>query len=366
MRGPEVLTMLKLRLAFLAIAALGLLAGCHQYSLVDDVQLDFNLFDPPLGPTNELHLPYVQGAKVSIFVDGVDSKSASGLTYESDDPSILSVDGVGSDGSASCTALHAGTVTLHARLNGSEIVSADVAVALPTRAVLTPSGPLLMGDPAPLAAGSTVEVLNGGTATFLVTYFDGDTQLFGNGVLGATPSAGISAAPEQTFLGQEREWIQVTPTATGPQTVALSAAGVPFDTLTVISVDESAVASVSLEPSSTSGAKNGDAEEVLAQAFDASLKPIFGVAYTWSLAGEEQTGEGDLFKYHFDSKKSGQLSAQFGTLSASTSIEADSGVVSSSNNIGCAAAPGAPGGSASALGLAVAALAVLRLRRRSG
>jgi MYXO-CTERM domain-containing protein len=358
--------MLKLRLAFLAIAALGLLAGCHQYSLVDDVQLEFNLFDPPLGPTNELHLPYVQGAKVDIFVDGVDSKSTSGLTYESDDPTILSVDSVGSDGSASCTALHAGTVTLHARLNGSEIVSGDVTVALPTRAVLTPTGPLFVGDPAPLGADNTVQVLNGGTATFLVTYFDGETQLFGNGVLGATPSAGISGTPEQTFLGQEREWIQVTPTATGPQTVALSADGVPFDTLTVGSVDESAVASVSLEPTSTAGAKNGDGEVVLAQAFDAALHPIFGVSYTWNLAGEEQTGEGDLFEYDFDSSKTGQLSAQFGSLSASTSIEAESGTVSSSNDIGCAAAPGAPGGSAAALGLAVAALAVLRLRRRSG
>lgn len=357
--------MLKLRLVFLAFAALGLLAGCHQYSLVDDIQLDFNLFDPPLGPTNELHLPYVQGAKVSIFVDGVSSKDAKGLAFESDDPTILSVDGVGSDGTASCTAHQAGTVTLHARLNGSEIVSGDVTVALPTRAVLSPTGPLFVGDPTPLGADNTVQVLNGGTATFLVTYFDGETQLFGNGVLGATPSAGISATPEQTFLLQEREWIQVTPTATGTQTVALSADGVPFGTLTVNSVDESAVASVSLEPSSTSGAKNGDGEVVLAQSFDVARQPIFGVTYTWNLAGEEQTGEGDLFKYNFSDKKTGSLSAQFGSLSASTSIHATSGFVASSNDIGCAASPGAPGGSAGALGLAVAALAVLRLRRRS-
>jgi hypothetical protein len=357
--------MLKLRLVFLAFAALGLLAGCHQYSLVDDIQLDFNLFDPPLGPTNELHLPYVQGAKVSIFVDGVDSKSAKGLAFESDDPTILSVDGVGSDGTASCTAHHAGTVTLRARLNGSEIVSGDVTVALPTRAVLSPTGPLFVGDPTPLGADNTVQVLNGGTATFLVTYFDGETQLFGNGVLGATPSAGISATPEQTFLLQEREWIQVTPTATGTQTVALSADGVPFGTLTVSSVDESAIASVSLEPSSTSGAKNGDGEVVLAQSFDAARQPIFGVTYTWNLAGEEQTGEGDLFKYTFAGSKTGSLSAQFGSLSASTSIHGTSGTVASSNNIGCAASPGAPVGSAAALGLAVAALAVLRLRRRS-
>src|SRR6185312_23087 len=277
----------------------------------------------------------------------------------------LSVDGVGSDGSASCTAHQAGTATLHAKLNGSEIVSGDVKVALPTRAVLSPSGPIFVGDPAPLGADNTVKILKGGTATFLVTYFDGETQLFGNGVLGVTPSTGISATPEETFLLQEREWLQVTPSSTGTQTVGLSADGVPFATLTVSSVDETAVASVSLEPSSTSGAKNGDGEVVLAQSFDAASDPIFGVTYTWNLAGEEQTGEGDLFKYDFAGSKNGALSAQFGDLSASTSIHASSGTVSSSNDVGCAAAPSAPAGSPAAIGLAMAALAVLRLRRRS-
>jgi MYXO-CTERM domain-containing protein len=107
---------------------------------------------------------------------------------------------------------------------------------------------------------------------------------------------------------------------------------------------------------------------VLAQSFDAANQPIFGVTYTWNLAGEEATGVGDLFEFPFASGQSNVVSAQFGSLSAQTSIEAKpgTGFVSSSNDLGCSASSGPPRGSFAALGLAALALAFTVRRRRDG
>jgi hypothetical protein len=363
--------MLKLRLLFLTLFALGLLTGCHTYALADDIRLDLDFSPVELtGPSDDLHVPYVQGTKVDIWVLGTDSDDVSEFTLESDDPAVLSVDSVDTTAAiAHCTAHQAGTATIHALKSGSEVTSSEVTVAAPTRAVLQPSGPLFVKDPITVADGETLQVLNGGTATYLVQYFNGTQQLFGNGVLEATPSDGITATPETTFLFQVQEWLQISPSALGTQTVALSANGVPLQTLTVSSVDETAVASVSVEAEDPSGAKDGDFLTVLAQSFDAAKQPIFGVQYTWSLAGEEATGEGDLFDFPFASGQTNTITANFSGLSASTSIEAKpgTGTVTSSNDIGCTAAPlgGAPAGSWSAIGLAIAALAVARLRRRA-
>lgn len=356
--------MLKLRLLFVTLFALGLLSGCHTYALADDIRLDFQ-FIALTGPTDELHLPYVQGTKVSISVIGPDSSEMPQFTLTSDDPSVLSIDALDkTSATARCTAQGAGSTTIHVLRNGAEVDSSEVSVAAPTRAVLQPAGPLFVGSPIALPATGTTQVLQGGTATYLVQYFAGDTQLFGNGVLAAQPSAGIDAVPETTFFFQVREWLQVTPSDLGPPTIDLTADGVALGTLTVNSVADTAVTRVTVQSEDASGAKDGDTLIVLAQSFDAKSDPIFGVTYTWNLAGEEATGEGDLFEFPVASGQSNTLSAQFGDLSASTSIEAKAGTgfVSSSNNIGCSAS-GPPAGSWGALGLAAAAVALAARRR---
>jgi MYXO-CTERM domain-containing protein len=300
-------------------------------------------------------------------VVGIDEDDAPHFTLRSDDDAVISVDSVDkTSATASCTAHAPGTAGIHVLRDGSEVYSAQVSVAAPTRAVLQPAGPLFVGDPLPLPASGTTQVVNGGTATYQVTYFDGDQPLFGNGVISAMPSAGITVLAEKTFLFQVREWLQVTPNVLGAQTVQLEADGIPLGTLTVSSVAESAVKRVSVESQDPSGAQNGDELVVLAQAFDDEDRPIFGVDYTWNLSGEEQDGEGDLFDFTLDSSQSSEVEAQFGGLSASTSIDAKpgSGFVSSSNDIGCSAAPGAPAGGFAALALAAVALAAGARRRR--
>ncbi len=359
----------RLRLLFLAVFALALFTGCNSYSLGDDIQIDFRLF--PLVPipvaVESLHLPYVQGTHVDISILGVDQKDAPHFVLTSDDNSVLTVDSMDTANAiAHCTAHAPGTAGLHVLQDGSEVYADTVSVAAPTSARLSPAGPLFVGEPMPFDAGGTTEVLNGGTATYLVEYFRGDQQLFGNGVLSATGSSGIETMPEKTFFLQVREWLQVTPTALGKQQVQLSADGIPLATLTVDSVDPSTVTTVGVESEDPSGANDGDWLVVLAQSFDAKGEPIFGVDYDWNLAGEDQTGEGDLFRFPLDSSQSSTITATFGGHTASTTIEAKpgTGFVDSSNDIGCSASPGAPAGGAAGLALVALGLVAAARRRR--
>src|SRR4051812_13920547 len=104
--------MLRLRFFFFALAALALFTGCHAYALSDDVDVEFN-FSPLAGPSDELHLPYVQGALVGFWVQGVDEKDQKHFTIESDDPSVMRVDVNQEEGAPALgTALKPGTATL--------------------------------------------------------------------------------------------------------------------------------------------------------------------------------------------------------------------------------------------------------------
>jgi MYXO-CTERM domain-containing protein len=365
--------MLKLRLVLLAVIALcslSFLAGCHSYSLGDDIQVEFRVFPlvPIPIPIESLHLPYVAGAKVDISVLGASESEMSELTLVSDDESVITVDSMDpTSATGHCTAHAAGTANIHVLKGGSDVFSTEISVAAPTRATLSPAGPLFVGDPIPFDAGGTSQVLVGGTATYQVQYFDGDTRLFGNGVLTATADASVNTNPETTFLFQENEWLEVSPTALGPQPVQLFANGVPLATFDLLVVDQSAVSRVAVESEDTSGHDAGDWLVVLAQSFDAHGAPIFGVSYDWNLAGEDQTGEGDLFKFPLDGSQSSTITATFAGQAASTTIEAKpgTGFVTSSNAIGCAASSRAPSGGGLVGGLAALALgAALRRRRR--
>jgi hypothetical protein len=352
----------------LVVFSLALLAGCQRYSLGDDIQfeLNFSIIGPE--PQGTLHLPYVEGTKVAISVFGADSSDASHFTITSDDPAVLSVDSLDrTSATASCTARASGSTTLHVLKDGSEVFAESVDVAIPTHAVVSPSGPLFVGDPTPFDANGTTEVLTFGTATYEVQYFNGDTRLFGNGVLTANADAGMDASPEETFLLQKNEWIQVTPLTFGMHAIQLLANGQPLATLHVNAVDQSAIQSVQVESMDTSGHSNGDQLVVLAQSFDADDHPIFGVTYDWNLAGEEQTGEGDMFRFPLDDGQSNVVTATFNGLTASTTIEAkaDTGFVDSSNNIGCRASSRSPAEGASMLAAVALALALGVRRRRA-
>lgn len=355
------------RILIAVLAALSLLTGCHSYAVADDIDIEFN-FAPLVGPSDQLHLPYVQGTQVSLWILGAgNSADAAHFKLKSGNESVFHIDSQ-QGGSAQCSAVGAGTAAIQVLRDGEVVDTTEVIVKAPTRATLTPNGPLIVGAPFAQAVGSTTHVFAGGTSTYLVEYFAGDEQLFGNGVLVPSASAGLVAKAETTFLFENREWLQLTPAATGTQTVALSAGGVALGTLTVDTVDETAVTRVALVAQDSSGVHDGRPLAVLAQSFDAKFEPIFGIDYTWEHAGVLETGEGDLFRFDFDSSRSDTLSAHFGAMSAVTIIQArpGSGVVDSSNRLGCTvrALPGAPARSFPAV--ALAALAAWAFTRKRG
>src|SRR4030095_9779737 len=89
-----------------------------------------------------------------------------------------------------------------------------------------------------------IDVLEGGTVTLLVEYYRGEERLYGNGALVAEGSSDITASPEQTFLFENREWLQLTPGHAGDHTVNMQAGASSLGTLTVHAVRTDSISSV--------------------------------------------------------------------------------------------------------------------------
>lgn len=347
-------------LAFLA-ALTTLATGCNTVRLADTVDLTFDW--SPL-PSDELHTPYVAGADFGLFTIGADEDETVGWTLESDDPSILRVDST-ENGGADVTAVGAGETAVRILDERGELVhAAPIDVRQADRAELFAHGGLILGRPELQEDWDEIYVLAGGSATFEVRWFEGATRLFGHGALTASAGADIVVAPRRTFLFEDREWITFTPLTPGEHDVELFANGVSVRTVRVIAVTEDAIAEVQLHGMDESSARRGDLLTVLAQAYDAEGRAVFGVEYAWDLDGATQLGEGDLFRYALTPGVRRMLTAQHEGLEVQVEIQAEDGFVDSTNRLGCTAAPGVATGAPLAPALLFAALAALRLRRR--
>jgi hypothetical protein len=324
-------------------------SGCRDMYLADDIDLDFN-WTPLEGVGSTLHTPYVVGTAVTIAAeDALNEDDDVEFTLESSDESVLRIDSQ-VDGVASCTAVGAGDAEITVfDGDGDEIYSRSVSVRAPTRAELYFHGPLILGlDYEEALADSTLRILRGGMGTFLVRYYDDNELLYGNGVLSATSDAedqGVSLFEEQTFLLENREWLQIQALELGTYTVNLYAGDVVVGHGVVEVVDESAVDDFELIAQSTSGRDDEDTLAVLAQAYDADGNLLYGVEYSWDLDGVDEAGYGDLYRYVYDHDASVPLGASRNGMRQEITIQASDGWVSSTNDLGCSAAgarPGAP------------------------
>jgi hypothetical protein len=340
-------------------------SGCRDMYLADDIDLDFN-WSPLEGVGSSLHTPYIVGTSVTIAAeDALNEDDDVEFTLTSSDETVLRIDSQ-AQGVASCTAVGAGETEITVfDGEGDEIYSRTVTVRVPTRAELYFHGPLILGlDYEEALADSTLRILRGGVGTFLVRYYDGDELLYGNGVLSATSSAedqGVALYEEQTFLFENREWLQIQALELGTYTVDLFAGDVAVGHGVVEVVDESAVDDFELLAESTAGADDEEVLAVLAQAYDADGNPLYGVEYSWDLDGVDESGYGDLYRYTYDRDASVPLGASRNGVRQEITIQASDGWVSSTNFIGCSTAgprPGAPalpvvaGGALLLLGLA--------------
>jgi MYXO-CTERM domain-containing protein len=349
----------------------GLLAAtaCDGPYLADDIDIDFN-FSLLSGPSDTLHLPYVQGAKVVIYAQDTDDHiDRSSWWLESSDEGVLHID-TQSAGRASCTAVGAGRAEI--RVYGyqgarSPFYSSEVTVRQPTSAKVYAHGPMLLARPEETARVDSVKLLTGGLATFLVRYFDGETPLYGNGVLQTTVAPQtLTASTETTFFFENREWLRLKAADPGSYHVELRAAGVLLKTLEITAVTDGDIARIALDGESEDGADERETLTVLAQAYDAADQAIYGMAYRWFLDGVAEPEEGDLFRYKYDAKRTRTLAATYATHRTERVIHASSGYVSSTNFIGCSAAPGGAGdATAPLLGALALGLVALSRRRRA-
>ena len=359
----------------------GLFAACG-FDLRDDVDLTLN-FAALVGPSDELHSPYVKGARFNIFLDdsSPSGRIGSAWTLESEAPAVFAISNVRvqeyeHDGKkrrylqAAAAALEQGQAAVLVRDDrGAEVFRTSVEVLRPDRIELLAHGPLLLERPEDQAVTREVQVLTGGTATFLARYYSGERRLYGNGTLAvATPTDGsVTAQVRQTFIFEDRDWLSISALREGPSQVLLLAAGEPVSTVPVVGVAESALAKVQLSQSDrvTSGEpRDGQWEVVLAETLDRRGAPIYGVEFMWTYGSDPQLGAGDLYRYEFKRGMRRMLSARHGAMGANLMIEGKEGFVDSTNHLGCAMTRRAGSSSGTAVTLGVLAAALLLCRRR--
>jgi hypothetical protein len=182
--------------------------------------------------------------------------------------------------------------------------------------------------------------------------------MYGNSVLTTLDTQGLDTVlVEQTFLFENREWVQVSGTTPGLASVDLQVDGELLASAPFEIVGPEAVAAVGIHGDDESGLRPGDWSVLVAQAEDAGSQRIYGVEYAWEIDGVLQSGAGDLFRYEFQRTGGNDVRASFDDLDAVVTANIGEGYVDSSNELGCnASAAGASG--AWVVGL-------LALRRRS-
>lgn len=347
---------------------LGLLllgVGCDDGKYMKD-DIDFELDFTPwslLTSPNELHMPYVAGSTFMIYVrDEDDEDEADTWQLRTADTDVIRLDG-GATGRAKVTALRPGFARVEAvNRRGRVVYSAELEVRAPTRAEVYSHGSLLVRRDDDEARVDDVIVAEDGTATFLVRYFDGDTTLYGNGALEVDAPELVSASLQGTFLSEDRDWLQFTVGEAGDYEIELRVQGALVKTLGVHVVPASAVASVEFV-NEAGGRTNEHWYVVYAEALSAEGDAIYGVEYSWTLDAVRQQGLGDLYRYQYERRNDRMLTASFEGLMTMGTIEASTGYVDTTNDIGgCSVGGGVPG-FASALGL-LGFAALLRRRKR--
>lgn len=338
--------------------------GCGQdIQFSDSIDFEFDLFRRG----DNLNGPYVVGSSFSICADSARDRQLMGTELRSSDPDVvrLTDSDVDEDGDQVCAqarTLTAGEFDVLVVEDGDVLASASLEVRAPDRVELFAAGPRLTNRDELDVEVTRPQVLAGGTATFQVVYFDGESRLSGNGALQVQSTDDLTARQLGTVMSEDREWLQLEPHAEGSYTLELATPAGKFTELDIDVVGEDAIADVELHGGDETGRDTGDPMVVYAQAVDEDDLLIYGVDYEWSLGGETEDERGDMFRYEIDPSESQELVARRGDLTTAVSISAGEGMVDSSNEVGCSI--GGRRGGGWALGMLVIAGLVSRRRRR--
>lgn len=337
------------------------LAGCQSYYFTDtvDLELDFDFT-----PEDEVHSPYVIGAEFSVRAHAVRGEDFTGWQIRSSDPGVLAVTmRSGEPGFADVATMSEGEATIELYdADGNLVHAEDVEVRAPAAADLLWHGSLLLDYPEEDAVVGDANILVGGTGTFLVRWRDEQgRRLNGNGTLHAT-SEGLGVNIAQSYLFEDRDWLQLTALEEGTFTVEVGAGDLPpIASFTVTAVAD--IEGIVLEGEPEAGAETGQWLVVVATGVGADGQPIYGVEYTWDVEGEALLETGDLLRYEYDPNIPVMVGASYGDQYAQTMIRASTFDVDSTNDIGCSAA-GASAVPMASLPLLIAIGLIWRARKR--
>jgi hypothetical protein len=327
---------------------------------------------------DDLHTPYVQGATFSISVATTDYPQAAQWVLVSSDPTVLAVGAATSGTTFQVSATGIGHATLSVEdASGKVYDQKQIDVAQPDHVQLCAHGLLLAGLSDDQSQVTQAHVLAGGTATFLVRYFQGAQELYGNGAVKPTATGAVTATATTSSFSDDRDWVEIDALGgEGAGDVTLVVGGSPLTVVPATVVSPSAIASVGALAQLDTGATNGQSLYVFARAFDASGNDLYGGSFDWTVAGMPVTsslpnGEpSDTLTYTFAGGKSETIDVGDQGLSTAITVQATGGAaatsVGSTENVGCSVG-GAPGTSRGALGfvaLALAAAGALVSRRR--
>jgi hypothetical protein len=345
-------------LSLLFLAGAGCLAGCgsgvsvaHPVTMSDSFDLD--IFG---AHTNTLHFPYLAGSQFSISVSSNTNADMTGWTIVSSDPDVIRV-GPLYNGSSNVTTGGDGQATISVVDESGRVQdSQDVTVELPDQVSIYAQGLLLTGAGDTASEVTSVSVLSGGEAIFLVRYFKEGTELFGSGALTTTATGDVTASTvlggDGNLLAAARDFVEVTPPsgAGGSGSLSLVLANVVVSTLPVTTV--TSVSHVDLVAQSTETAKTGDPLVVYAHAVDATGQNVFGASYGWTVNGasvgdpqyDVSSGPSDLFEYNYNPSVTETVGADLDSFSPTTTVHGQGGTVDSTVEQSLACAVCAPGG----------------------
>ena len=321
------------------------LGGCTPgVQFKDDFDFRFDLRG--VGGKDKLSTPYVEGTPVRITVTGV--RDVTVLEVASSDDAVFRVDQVSrgtDDLTLDCTAVGPGSAELVVtKPSGKAIDSVPVEVGRPDRVELHAASALRRVDgdgaiEAPL-------VLRGGDAAFEVCYFDGADRLYGNDVLVLDADPALNARAETSWLGENREWLHVEPTAPCAEVgcgLTFSVGGQALAAPPMSVVEPSVVTAVQLDAPDESTAEEEQSLTVVARAENAAGERVYGAEFSWTYDTLPEDGEGDLFHYTYDSTRQPlPLDAEFEGLVATVDIRGQ-GSVGSSATSSCSSTGGASG-----------------------
>jgi hypothetical protein len=330
---------------------------------------------------DDLHTPYVAGAKFDIDVATTDYPDTTGWRLSSSDSRVLSVNGQ-SGMSFHVTATGVGQATLTVRDGAGNVMEQqDVAVDQPDGVQLAAHGLLLAGYSDDQAQVTQASVVQGGVATFLVRYFKGSQELYGNGAVTPASTGAVTATTTTSSFADARDWLEVDAgQEAGSGQVALAVGGQTVATIPAVVVPSTAIASVGTAVQSDINAQDGNSLLIFARAFDAQGTDVYGGSFEWVAGGVAArpqapgSGPSDVLSYTYKSGGAEIVTASIAGMSSSATVHGTivngvGGTVMSSQDTGCsvATAPGpaslAPGGALAVVALAGAATAARRRRR---